>query len=102
MLVTNYLRLKQRSVLVATTISNLINLYLSSQEFLTEADLDGDGNVNYEEFVTMIFKVNITLIKKGYRIQLFSTFLQKSQPQEKSQDKKVNGWTTSEQQPADV
>jgi hypothetical protein len=23
-----------------------------------EADLDGDGNVNYEEFVTMIFKVN--------------------------------------------
>ena len=22
-----------------------------------EADLEGDGNVNYEEFVTMIFKV---------------------------------------------
>ena len=22
-----------------------------------EADLDGDGNVNYKEFVTMIFKV---------------------------------------------
>ena len=24
---------------------------------MSEADLDGDGNVNYEEFVTMIFKV---------------------------------------------
>ena len=24
-----------------------------------EADLDGDGNVNYEEFVTMIFKVGL-------------------------------------------
>jgi len=28
-----------------------------TEEFLTEADLDGDGNINYEEFVTMIFKV---------------------------------------------
>ena len=27
------------------------------QELMNEADLDGDGNVNYEEFVTMIFKV---------------------------------------------
>jgi len=26
------------------------------QEFLTEADLDGDGNVNYEEFIILIFK----------------------------------------------
>ena len=24
---------------------------------MNEADLDGDGNVNYEEFVTMLFKV---------------------------------------------
>jgi hypothetical protein len=23
-----------------------------------EADIDGDGNVNYEEFVNMLFKVN--------------------------------------------
>jgi len=43
------------------------------QEFLNEADLDGDGIVNYEEFVTMIFK--------------------KSQEQEKG--KIVNGWTNS-------
>ena len=27
------------------------------QELISEADLDGDGNVNYEEFVTMLFKV---------------------------------------------
>ena len=27
--------------------------------FFKEADLDGDGNVNYEEFVTMIFKVGL-------------------------------------------
>ena len=30
------------------------------QELISEADLDGDGNVNYEEFITMLFKVNIT------------------------------------------
>ena len=27
------------------------------QELMNEADIDGDGNVNYEEFVTMLFKV---------------------------------------------
>ena len=26
------------------------------QEMIAEADIDGDGNVNYEEFVGMIFK----------------------------------------------
>ena len=39
--------------------------------FFKEADLDGDGNVNYEEFVTMIFKVGLfnvydMLSSKGY------------------------------------
>ena len=29
---------------------------VESQEFMRLADLDGDGNVNYEEFVTMLFK----------------------------------------------
>ena len=24
---------------------------------MDEADIDGDGNINYEEFVTMMFKV---------------------------------------------
>ena len=32
------------------------------QEFLTEADLDGDGNVNYEEFIILIFKVFLIII----------------------------------------
>ena len=26
---------------------------------MNEADIDGDGNINYEEFVTMMFKVII-------------------------------------------
>ena len=43
-----------------------------TEEFLTEADLDGDGNVNYEEFVTMIFKVNS--LESPWLI-LFSNFL---------------------------
>ena len=33
---------------------------ISWQELIEEADLDGDGNINYEEFITMLFKVNIT------------------------------------------
>ena len=36
-----------------------IRLFLQSppyQEMINEADMDGDGNVNYEEFVAMIFK----------------------------------------------
>ena len=27
-----------------------------TEELIAEADIDGDGNVNYEEFVAMIFK----------------------------------------------
>ena len=29
------------------------------KEFIDVADIDGDGNVNYEEFVTMLFKVKM-------------------------------------------
>ena len=29
---------------------------LKYQEMTAQADIDGDGNVNYEEFVAMIFK----------------------------------------------
>ena len=25
---------------------------------MNEADIDGDGNINYEEFITMMFKVS--------------------------------------------
>ena len=31
------------------------------QELISEADLDGDGNINYEEFITMLFKVGSEL-----------------------------------------
>ena len=31
----------------------------TTQELIGEADIDGDGNVNYEEFVNMLFKVSI-------------------------------------------
>ena len=37
------------------------------QEFVAEADVDGDGSVNYEEFVNMIFRgVGIIMKEKGY------------------------------------
>ena len=29
---------------------------MKPQEMTAQADIDGDGNVNYEEFVAMIFK----------------------------------------------
>ena len=35
-----------------------IETYIHTQELIGEADIDGDGNVNYEEFVNMLFKVN--------------------------------------------
>ena len=33
------------------------------QELIYEADLDGDGNINYEEFITMLFKVIYIVLK---------------------------------------
>ena len=42
------------------TSSKQTNQDLDYQEMVAEADVDGDGNVNYEEFVLMLFKgVNI-------------------------------------------
>jgi hypothetical protein len=35
------------------------------QELINEADIDGDGNVNYEEFVTILFKVH-AISRFGY------------------------------------
>lgn len=32
--------------------------YLTKKEFINEADLDGDGAINYEEFITMLFRVS--------------------------------------------
>ena len=43
--------------------NNLIFIHFMLQELIDEADIDGDGNVNYEEFVTMLFKVPyVTLV----------------------------------------
>ena len=39
-----------------SVIPYCLNLSFNSQEMIDEADMDGDGNVNYEEFVAMIFK----------------------------------------------
>ena len=40
------------------------------QELISEADLDGDGNINYEEFVTMLFKVSTVTPKIKFRSQM--------------------------------
>ena len=44
---------------------------MTNQEMTAQADIDGDGNVNYEEFVAMIFKgvsVDRANIKKIFLI----------------------------------
>ena len=40
---------------------------------IEEADMDGDGNVNYEEFVAMIFK-GVKLSSAGIEFHLSATF----------------------------
>ena len=49
---------------------------ISSQELIEEADLDGDGNINYEEFITMLFKVNITGKTKVKTDAIFWIFME--------------------------
>ena len=48
---------------------------LSSQELIEEADLDGDGNINYEEFITMLFKVNIEGNAEVQTAPIFGIFM---------------------------
>ena len=49
---------------------------ISSQELIEEADLDGDGNINYEEFITMLFKVNISRNTEVQPAAIFWIFME--------------------------
>ena len=49
-------KLSEEETEVSTNSTNIQKSETKVQEFLFEADLDGDGNINYEEFITMIFK----------------------------------------------
>lgn len=49
----------------------IIDEEILRQEFVAEADVDGDGSVNYEEFVNMIFRgVSIDIWKQTVGIRL--------------------------------
>ena len=39
------------------SLYGLVNICHYGQEMIEEADVDGDGNVNYEEFVGMIYNI---------------------------------------------
>ena len=39
-------------------VINVEYFYFTKKEFINEADLDGDGAINYEEFITMLFRVS--------------------------------------------
>ena len=45
-----------------------------NQELISEADLDGDGNVNYEEFITMLFKVLFSSFQSEKKSKVLSFF----------------------------
>ena len=49
-------KLSEEETEVSANSANIQKSETKFQEFLFEADLDGDGNINYEEFITMIFK----------------------------------------------
>ena len=40
---------------IMTSIGDILS-FEEAEEMIREADIDGDGNVNYEEFVATIFK----------------------------------------------
>ena len=50
--------------------------FLKHQEMVAEADVDGDGNVNYEEFVLMLFK-GVNILGNFYMGQLWNMDLMK-------------------------
>ena len=61
-------RTNRRTGALASYTSINPSVHLSIQELIYEADIDGDGNVNYEEFVTILFKVEYRLVQVVYRV----------------------------------
>ena len=57
---------------VLTTLGDVLSEE-ETQELLTKADLDGDGNLNYDEFITLLFKVGITLITS--KVEVFTSVI---------------------------
>lgn len=51
-----------------------------SEELMEEADIDGDGNVNYEEFVTML------LLKKPGSLNRNESTIKRENGEESGQD----------------
>jgi len=51
---------------LATVMTNIGEVLSEEEtdELIAEADIDGDGNVNYEEFVAMIFRESCSLFGK--------------------------------------
>ena len=58
------------------------------QELIHEADIDGDGTVNYEEFVTMLFKVEINLLSLLNLLIIILVHQRTAAQQERAMNKK--------------